>query len=87
MPFLSADAQENGLRSYLVMAAYLVAGSRMALGGAVFFFTGRLQTEFPRYLYLRRTWAEIGITDESRDVIIPMLNFGLNIKSLICLTS
>lgn len=64
MPFLS-DVQENGHRVNLVMAAYLVAGLRMALGGAVLFFSGHLQKEFPRYLYLRRTWAKSGITDEN----------------------
>ena len=47
------------------MAAYLIAGGRMALGGAVLFFKGHLQQEFPRYLYLRTIWAKKGITDEN----------------------
>ena len=64
MPFLS-DVQENSLRAKFVMVAYLVAGSRMALGGAILFFKGHLQKEFPRYLYLRRFWAKRGITDEN----------------------
>ena len=63
LPFLS-EGLENGHRGKIVMAAYLVAGFRMALGAAVLFFTGHLQKEFPRYMYLRRTWAKSGITDE-----------------------
>ena len=64
MPLLS-DVQENSRRANFVMAAYLVAGLRMAFGGAVLFFTGRLQQEFPRYLYQRQNWAKAGITDEN----------------------
>jgi len=64
MPFLS-DVRENSYRANFVMIAYLVAGARMALGGAVAFFQGRLQQEFPRYLYQRQNWAKEGITDES----------------------
>jgi steroid 5-alpha reductase family enzyme len=64
IPFLS-DVQENGLRANFVMAAYLVAGLRMGLGSAEMFFSGHLQQEFPRYLYLKRRWAKMGITDES----------------------
>jgi len=64
MPFLSA-VQENSYRTNFVMIAYMVAGGRMALGGAVQFFAGKLQTEFPRYLYQRINWAKEGITDEN----------------------
>merc|ERR1711981_298110 len=64
MPWLSAVA-ETGLRARLVSMAYLVAGGRMALGATIFFFKGRLQVEFPRYLYQRLHWAKAGITDET----------------------
>merc|ERR1712037_573660 len=64
MPWLSAVA-ETGLRAKLISMAYLVAGGRMALGGAIAFFAGRLQVEFPRYLYQRLHWAKAGITDET----------------------
>ena len=37
----------------------------MGMGALAFFFKGLLQKEFPRYLYVRRVWAEQGITDES----------------------
>jgi len=64
MPFLS-DVRENSYRANFVMIAYLVAGTRMALTGAVGFFQGHLQHEFPRYLYQRKNWAKHGIADES----------------------
>jgi len=64
LPLIS-ETQGAGVRVKLVMAAYLAAGARMAFGGAVLFFTGRLQQEFPRYLYQRQNWAKEGITDEA----------------------
>eukprot|EP00092_Neocalanus_flemingeri_P014327 GFUD01015448.1.p1 GENE.GFUD01015448.1~~GFUD01015448.1.p1 ORF type:complete len:317 (+),score=68.45 GFUD01015448.1:34-984(+) len=64
MPFLN-ETPENDRRANFVLAAYLVAGSRMAFGGAVLFFIGKFQTEFPRYNYQRMNWAKLGITDES----------------------
>ena len=64
LPLIGIPA--NDFRAYFVMTAYLVAGARMALGGAIMFFAGGLQQEFPRYLYLREIiWAKKGITDES----------------------
>jgi len=64
MPSL-ASATQTGLRAKLVSGAYLVAGGRMAFGGAIALFTGRFQTEFPRYLYQRLNWAKEGIKDET----------------------
>jgi len=64
MPLLSTLAHP-GIRTKLVMGAYLVAGGRMALGGAIALFSGRFQNEFPRYLYQRLNWAKEGITDET----------------------
>ena len=37
----------------------------MPLGGSVVFFAGKLQTEFPRYLYQRMNWAKAGISDQN----------------------
>ena len=65
MPILN-EVPFKGLRPKLIMIAYLVSGLRMALGATLLFLTGRLQQEFPRYLYLREIiWAKKGITDES----------------------
>ena len=36
----------------------------MALGGGVLIFAGKLQNEFPQYLYQRMNWAKAGITDD-----------------------
>jgi len=65
-PLMQGTAINNGsLRCYFIMAAYLVAGGRMALGAIVHFWQGALQKEFPRYLFLRKMWAKAGITDEN----------------------
>ena len=65
MPILN-EVPFKGLRPKLIMIAYLVSGLRMGLGATLLFLTGRLQQEFPRYLYLREIiWAKKGITDES----------------------
>lgn len=51
-------------RSYLVMAAFLLAGGRMALGGAIALKQGRFNQEFQRYNYQRLEWAKSGITSK-----------------------
>jgi len=75
LPILSGIQNTGGIRAKLVMAAYLVAGGRMAFGGAVLFFKGMLKNEFPRYLYLKQKWAKKGITEESNK-----LQYNLNIQ-------
>merc|ERR1711971_51468 len=52
-------------RTYLVMAAFLAAGGRMALGGLVAIRQGRFDEEFQRYKYQRIERAKSGLTDES----------------------
>ena len=78
LPFLQTDFQENGLRTKLIMAAYLIAGFRMGMGAIVVFSSGRLKhyekQEFPRYLYIRQIWAKKGIEDENS------LTFKLNMQ-------
>lgn len=64
LTFLSS-ATESSLRVNLVSIAYLMAGGRMAFGGAVRFFKGGFQQEYPRYDYLKRRWAKQGISDEN----------------------
>jgi len=67
MPLLSPVITAGpgpGIRATLVMLAFLIAGGRMALGGGLAFLAGKLQIEFPRYLYQRMNWAKAGVTDE-----------------------
>ena len=48
IPLLSSAPNSGDLRTWLVSFAYLIAGGRMALGGAVALTKGRFETEFPR---------------------------------------
>ena len=58
------SGQTMDTRTIVISVAYFFAGFRMGLGALVFWSKGHLQQEFPRYLYLRKKWAEDGITED-----------------------
>jgi len=64
LPILSPP-DTTSPRTYLLMVAFLMAGGRMALGGAIRLFQGGFSQEFARYNYQRLVWAKEGYTDES----------------------
>ena len=66
-----------GLRSIVVSAVYIFAGSRMGLGALKMWRMGLLKTEFPRYQYQKQRWDKAGKTNTPLVMQVEALLQGL----------